>query len=327
VAGVVACCLVALILIANIAESSARPIAEDGTTLADGMGNLNGLTIHNSTLYWIAYDSVASCSTMGCITGPTILASYLDYPEFIAVDSTHVYWLGYDSTSKCSLSGCENTTLIAYDIYASGLAVYGGRMYWIDMVNNYVVLCGVMGCGNSPSRLVHLNADPFTVSLTVDTTTVYWAEYASFIGFAQGIWKCAMSGCNNTPFEVVRLPSGSGIVYSLTVDSSHVYFINDDAVHRCDISGCAQSTVLTTHLATSVHLALDGNDVFFTKSLTNSVVKCAKSGCDNRPTTIARTNSASPSHIVVDNDNVYWVDADNYGAVEMSSKNGGGSKG
>jgi hypothetical protein len=141
--------------------------------------------------------------------------------------------------------------------------------------------------------------------IAVDSTNVYW------IGAA--VWKCAVTGCNNTPTQLARfgVPTPIGVAS----DGTSVYFTALSEVMQCAIGGCQNApTVLATNLNTASAIAIYGGDIYFTDEGTGDVMSCPSSGCGGAPTMLV-TGSAAGRSVAVDANYVYWGNAQGVAAV------------
>jgi hypothetical protein len=86
-------------------------------------------------------------------------------------------------------------------------------------------------------------------------------------------------------------------------------------VNQCSLGGCgANSTTLASGLMFPTFIALDASSVYWTEQTSGgSVMKCAKTGCQNSPQTLA--SGGTPAGIFVYNGTVCWADSSATGGV------------
>jgi len=107
----------------------------------------------------------------------------------IAVDETGVYW--GDSTNsalkKVGLQGGPSATL-ASDQTIFGIAVRGGRVYWINQTGGGAILSLPETGGGVATTVV--SGQPSPERLAVDGTNVYWTNY----GGAETVMSAPLGG-------------------------------------------------------------------------------------------------------------------------------------
>jgi hypothetical protein len=146
-------------------------------------------------------------------------------------------------------------------------------------------------------------------SIAVDATSAYWTTYA-----ANTVMKCASGGCDEHP---TRLAGAQRSPSSIAVAGGSVYWIQQDNgdVMKCGIGGCGDSpTQLGVGLTCQAlgtypacwSLAANADTVYW--GTASAVVQCPAGGCGGAPATLA--SASSPYGVVVDEQNVYWIDPD-----------------
>ena len=249
----------------------------------------------------------------------------------------------------CVNGSCQPFTL-ASGPFPTGLATDGIAIYFTEDAlpdpSLGIKRCTIEGCNKSPTPLAWNRQWAF--SIAVDSTYVYWTEYANvlrcsktscvnapyhlFQGVAEVDWpagiaidntdvywtdgvkgtlrKCSKMGCNNTPFTIAAsLARPTG----LAVDGTSVYWANTDAgtVVKCPTTGCSGSpTVLASNQNAPYGIALDQANVYFT-NWNAGVAKCAIGGCNDKPTVLVTLGSGQGVRaIAVDATDVYFVTYD-----------------
>ena len=215
--------------------------------------------------------AVEQCLVSGCGGLPTPMGQRQGTNEAtlggsIVVDSANVYWtdqglLGSGSERaimKCSLQGCTEPTVLAHQAESEPDGLSGLEDYLFSYVG----------------------------PLTVDGVNAYWFHDGSLLA-------CAVGGCHDQPTVLVIGQEATAIA----TDGTNVYWVAgeaDGAVFSCPVTGCAGGpSELASHQAWPMAIATDGVDVYWVDQSTlgadghGRVLRCATSGCDLAPETLA----------------------------------------
>ncbi len=279
--------------------------------LATGQHMPSSLAVDGTNVYWVNLGTAPSptggkeaepytdgqvmkCAIAGCDDRPTVLASGRrqgpsgSTPPF-ALGAGGVYWndvtplssdpTGYAHLFTCPLGGCIDAPTVLATGFAYALSVDGSNAYWTTYDNTEVMACSLGGCA-TPTTLASLASNEPPTGIAVDAANIYWAVELG------GLMKCAIRGCSSS-------------VTTLVTDSR-------DGPPITDPSG----TTLPGAVSQLRQIALDDANVYIVDSYGTGlgrILKCAKNGCNNSPTTLASGLSGAIG-IAVDADNVYWTE-------------------
>ena len=254
-------------------------------------------------LIWSEYSSIPICKMPkngGPISG---LAYLVGTPMNLMIYNGNIFWIGrwgMQSPSegdtriliKTSLDGTTSTVLALGRQYINGgrayadIAIYEDSVYWVTSINGVFSINKVLIDGGGSTTLVNTQK-PIT-SLARDGSNLYWVEWADD-GYDRGaIKKIALEG--GEPITVYS-PDENVLYGVMTIRDGQIVFgdiLPPDQFRLMKISSSGgMATVLSTFVVPP--------------------------GTDPGP-------SDKPARIIIDGDNVYWVDQH---SVRTISLNGG----
>jgi hypothetical protein len=248
--------------------------------------------------------SCAICRPGTTGNGPTILAT-TPGASHIALDGATLVWSTNNDIRRCGTSGCMNqpgqvAVTSAQAAGAIGVAAGGGMTFW-NNGGSSMAGCSTNGnCGN-PAPLGTLN-QPGGGGIALGGGLLVWGT-----GVGAGI--CPVSGCSGSPMTIYTTTSGPGpewIAYDAA--NGDFYFGADGKILVQGPSTSATAATVTTNAGTVKAIVADGNEVFWTNTL--SVRRCTVSGCANNPGYVT-DNRMSLGGLAVDASNVYWTEPNN----------------
>lgn len=250
-------------------KSCARNGCDQGpTTLAEDQVEPFTVTTDATRVYWTNYaignllTNVVACAKTGCNGTPTELASGFFGPLGIAVDATAVYFSTYNTGAiySCPLAGCGTspTVLASNETGAWSVAIDATNVYWaINAGTGFIRRCAKAGCGNAPVTLTgsQVNAQ----SLALENGRAVWANDGD--GFVNG---CDLPSCAGGLFNVSY---GGPSPHSINVLDGVVYWIDDDAIKSCPITGCADNPTIV-RAGGGEQLVVDEHAMYWTDGVT-----------------------------------------------------------
>jgi hypothetical protein len=203
---------------------------------AEGGINIAGLAADETYLYWAATFSsgyngaIYRCVTTECAGTIAELGSGFGFSFEVVVDSSYVYWIdvGPNHVLRCALPSCGGGPEFFADLAGSpktiglsGLALYGGSVFWTEGVaDGGVFYCPTSGCGTTPTAIATGQADPEFVA--ADESGVYWSN-----GGNGTVMHCPIAGCAK-PVAIATVAAP----YAIALDAVSVYFTSSSAVLR-----------------------------------------------------------------------------------------------
>ncbi len=304
--GAASTCAIAITTASGTVTSSITFTVHASTTLAPGTWPTR-LALDSTYVYFTSSGSgtVSKAAKSG---GPvTVLASGLDGPWGIAVDSDAVYWVAIGSgVQKVGLNGGSVTTL--WSGYAGPyIAIDAGNVYWVSN-NNSLMKTPKSGGATT------LQTDSWMAGIGVDSTSVYW------VGGNPGTVKKASS---SVPGGAVSTLGQSLSLFNptdLVVDSSNVYWGGGNTACTAGGGGVAKVGInggAVTLLAAAncpLALAVDSANVYWTDSggttmtTTSPWGTLAKVGINGGTATVLAPGLTNPGGVAVESTNVFWTD-------------------
>lgn len=338
---------------------ASSPFARALTTLAivSGCGTPAGYTSNSVSDASFAPDGLAivdadvtdaTLSSDGMANVPVTLASAQFTPNCLTVDTTNVYWTtGDGKVMSVPIAGGEPTVLASDQTPPLGLAVDATSIYWVTSSANSGAVMSVSKAGGSPRTLADSQRGP--VRIAVADAFLYWTNRTS-----GAVMRMPTSGGTPTP-----LAERQGTLTAIAAQARDVYWsaIGQTAIRRRlegrDIETIASGThaaalsvIGATVYWADVRLREDGAGVFKLDERRGSPIELARSPSpvaavadqhqvywsDDATGTIRRvpveggevvvvaSGQASPTDLVIDDENIYWINAAETGSIMKLAK-------
>jgi hypothetical protein len=237
-------------------------------------------------------------------------------PDSVAVDSDNVYWSTYatGTVRACPRIGCDAgvTTFVISQEYLADIAADGTNVYWATFQNydggvGHVNTCPRTGCDGGVAAKLVSGAQPagFLSGIAYDK-----GSGDLFFGVINnGIYKCATSGCNDSPTVVASL--GPGFFAWVALDSTNAYWGDTANIWACNKSGCGTPTIpLNNNQIYVTDVATYGGNLYWTdrgnSETDGRIVTCSAVNCLS-PTTLAQDRT-QPIALAVDASGIYWLE-------------------
>ena len=265
-------------------------------------------------------DMGISDSPGSCIDAtPGTLASGLDHPLGIAVDSTNIYWAnggsatGTGSIMKMPLAGGCPVTLAARVGNPQDIVVSGGTVYWVNgggCAPPSGSIMQVLATGGTPTAIAPSVCYPGP--LVADSSGPYWIE--GWVGEGSGVMGSIQHW---TPSGGVVTIIGSLVPqpFGLAIDSTYAYWsaampgagtYETGLISRTSKSGVGSPMILVSApLISPESLAVDAANIYFTAPA--SVYEAPLGGGTATLVTTSTTCSGHSVGIAADSFGVAWA--------------------
>lgn len=265
------------------------------------------------------------------------LISKLDNLGALVVDSFNAYFAsGNGGVFKVSKTGGTATKL--GDGKTTRIALANNRLFWGE--GDHLVACVTGGCNGIPEGLL-LNQTGIDEVMS-DGTQVVWHMH---VGANDFIRRCPVNNCaQGSVVDITDVTSpragmgvGAGKVFWTDVSSklfacpldptpclnpvtigpgsndavvagTDVYWVNDENVVTCPITGCSGAPKIIGGSASPHLLVADERHLYWREMVDNKVLRCPLAGCTGDPEVIAdEVNGIYYGGLALDGDYVYWT--------------------
>lgn len=242
-----------------------------------------------------------SCQGQSCadsICTPVALASGLNTPWGLAVDSASIYWLSTNTplVAKMPIGGSPNPSPVAAGANTlpgnlQGIALLGLDVFWTDYAGKAVRTAPVSGSGPTVD-IFYPKVEPY--SIAINASAVYWTD-------ALGTIKRGSLKGGASPTTIGSNPPG---LYAIVAEGADVYWTTPDGVGQTLADGTGVAGALVSGQIAPSALAVDATYVYWTSRTAGKVMKAPRLG--GPPIEVA-SGQLCPGGIAVDADAVYWL--------------------
>jgi len=194
------------------------------------------------------------------------------------------------------------------------LATDATYVYWLDSTHGQVMRCPIAGCPSGPtvfySQPGYDQGSGWGIGgIAAQSDSIYFAMNQTADGM---LIQCPSSDCGS-PIYIVKGTTGSGGIFGVTADSSHVYFAMGAGLFECPLQGgCSIPSPSTSLVASGVSahmggIAVASGRVYFAANAANPVGECSATGCGGVPVLINLSGSPAVG-IAANATAVYWTD-------------------
>ncbi len=253
---------------------------------------------------------------------------------------------------RCSIAGCAGTpTTVAWTggliNYSAGvISADDSGVYWSNSLSSTIGsgiwACAGGSCGGSPKLLAPSPSGTIR-NIVVHGGTIYWAQESSAYPAWAGdgsLRSCPITGCEGVQTQLGATGcAGSGTpctgtsgIMDITSDGNTVVWSTNGTqrVLACPAAGCGtnQPTELAGQAsgAAGAELTIVGPDVYWVSQAgfaaiqqappTNSIFRCAKTGCSGTPSPVAA--GLGLGGIATDGTHLWYVERGTYFPVQLN---------
>jgi hypothetical protein len=238
----------------------------------------------------------------------------------VFVDDSRVYWVTRaenqlappTSFRSCVKDRCSST-IMSYleetkDVGVLDVAIDNTNVYWLRGIYNgtssAVLSCPHAGCASTPTSVIEGQVVNAANSLTSDGTFLYWTS-----PIETSVFRCEPDNCRTT---LATLAQTQANPQSLIVSSGYAYWIASEgqasfAIRRTAVDGTLPVETIATGQNQTTSLAVREPYIYFNNRISvGTISACPVTGCNGKPTMFASGRN-SPTSIVTDGEDVYWL--------------------
>ena len=241
--------------------------------LAKGNGNVTGLVVDATSVYFAdwgagATSSIRKCILPGCAGGPIDVVNgndpaTLNRPFDLVLSGTHLFWTSYygKNVGECSVgcSGAPGTVLAAESAPTSAAITNADHIFWVggDVSKpgtGSIRTCALPGCAGGATSLAEGLDQPRFMALSSDH--IFWTSPTA-------IMQCKLPGCPAGPTQLV---AGLNDPVGVATAGGSIYWNTLDGVSACTLPSCSDVTTVAAGAASpgfvrSGRLATDGHAI------------------------------------------------------------------
>lgn len=257
------------------------------------------------------------CTVWADVTTPTTIASDLNYPWGLVVDSTNAYWSDQtpgkgnsnQNIRKVGLNGGTITNLATDMDCPFTIAYDSNSIYWAECHTGNIKKVGING---GAVTTLATNAAYSYTGIAVDGTYVYFGNY-------DGGYVIKKVGINGGAFTNLVSVVTNPVI--MTQDGTYLYIADypKGTINKALKSNGAVTTLVTGEsFPQGTSVAVDASNLYWISGNGNSIKKV---GLNGGAVATLVSSGADGYHgiIALDSANVYWVG----GGLYMVGKNGG----
>ncbi|MEP7125212.1 MAG: hypothetical protein ABJE95_30055 [Byssovorax sp.] len=270
-------------------------------------------------------DRVQACDPVGGACTPHLVDGALNDAIRIAVSGDFVFISTDIGIHRERYDGTQGLDFGAINGGTDGLTIAGDHLYWANYYNGVVTSAKLDGNGMLPVAKLPMGDTIGDGRIAVRNGYVYWTSYTP-----HAIWRAKADGSEQqTPLKVVSDDDPVLKVSaprSVVVDDTHLYWTDDDGVHRMLVAdiGTPAAKILDFAIdpsAPPLEMILDEARVYWLSPFGDVRSKLTSAQPNDTSLVYQTQQPDAPVQLAVDETYLYWIAES--GAVSRVKKGGG----
>ncbi|MCA9639889.1 MAG: hypothetical protein H6718_05020 [Polyangiaceae bacterium] len=250
-----------------------------------------------------------------------------NYPEAVVAENNWLAWSDSAGLYRCRADNCQSTAtrfISALDVNERQvLALQNGMLYWLvgtGDLGRRLVHCDLASCSSGNEQTVSNGRDSVR-GIAANSTHVFWTEEGG------AIFRLPLGTSNDAPAPFLDSRDHPS---SIVVSETQLFWTEEGdpgSLYYCDIASCtptpiAPNTTLQHPIRAPAGLASDGQRIYWTNLLSDSVMSCPLPGCSSAETPeLVATGQITPNGVAVGSTCAIWHAVENGdGAVWVKPK-------
>jgi hypothetical protein len=257
---------------------------------------------------FLAAGVTALTATGMMLTGPTAAGAALLRPPSASHAAAHhkappgdLYYVAGGYVMRAPVSGGKPKRVVRVgDVSVTGMAIAGGRLFWVTLTGADDSLSYV-GLKGAPKAHVLVGKLPFPVGLVAAGGWLYWAD-------ENAIGRVRPTGAQlNRQFVKLPQESGGGVANGLATDGHHLYFsrCQDNEIGRVDVGGKGLAFIKLPKGSCPQGLAVGANDLYWAQ-LGGFVGHATLQGTHVVDKWLNVHTGQGPFNLAADHNDIYW---------------------
>jgi hypothetical protein len=258
--------------------------------------------------------------------GTLVLASSLNNPFKLVVDSNNVYWTNRDggSVMQCAIGGCNGTPTVLGSAEATptGITVDSTNVYWANNSGGGGTIrsCPIGGGDGGGPKTIASSSVIAPVDVAVSGSNVYFTDQS-----ADKVQVCPTTGCSSTPPVIASSQGGAN---GLAIDSTTLYWTAtvNNTIMDIALGGDAGTQKTVQSGAEAAWIAVDSGYLYWATYTGGNVIRCTATNCGNTFVVLGISQTGLTGFIATDGVNAYWTVGGSSGSVMKCAVGGCNNK-
>ena len=257
---------------------------------------------------FLAAGVTALTATATMLAGPTAAGATVVRPpaashpaQFIKPPPGNLYYVAGGYIMRVPVSGGKPKRVVRVgDVSVTGMAIAGGRLFWVTLTGADDALSYV-GLKGAQHAKVLVGKLPFPVGLVAAGGWLYWAD-------ENAIGRVRPTGAQLSR-QFIKLPqeNGGGVANGLATDGHHLFFsrCQEDRIGRVDVSGHGLGFIKLPKGSCPQGLAVGASELYWAQ-LGGLVGRATLQGTHVIDKWLNIHTAQGPFNLAADHDDIYW---------------------